>query len=65
MGLKLYYHKKVTIITYENKLFVGFVGDYIATEDNNTGLESIILDTNDGLYEFNENDIKEINIMQD
>ena len=64
MDLKLYYGKHIAIITYDGKMFAGFVNDYIDLEDNENGLESIVVDTNDGLYEFNEDDIKEIRIYK-
>ena len=63
MNLKLYYYKNVIIITYDGEMFTGLVDDYFYPEDNETGLESIVVNTNHGLYEFNENDIKEIKIV--
>ena len=63
MNLKSYYNKHVKIITDNGQMFIGFVDDYFFPEDNENGLESIALKTNDGVYEFNENDINKIEII--
>lgn len=61
MNLRKFEGKRVEIKTHENQLFVGMVGDYIYPEDNESGKESIVLDTKDGdLVEFYEKDIKSI-----
>ena len=64
MLLKQYFGCMVTIITDDNEMFSGIVDDYIFPEDNDNGLESIILRTSKGdLYEFTEEDIEKITII--
>ena len=63
MSLKQYYNKKVIIVATNGKSISGVVDDYIFPEDNESGLESIVLKTKDGLYEFTSEDIEKINII--
>ena len=63
MNLKSYYNKHVKIITDNGQMFIGFVDDYFFSEDNENGLESITLKTNDGVYEFSEEDVYKIEIL--
>ena len=61
MDLKNYYGKKVNIITTNGKSFNGTVNDYFFPEDNESGLESIVVDTYDGdIVEFTAKDIETI-----
>ena len=47
-----------------NKVFEGFISEYVYADDNENGNESIIMDASDGrLIEFEETDIKEIVIL--
>ncbi len=63
MNLKDYYWKKVNIESVYNGTFSGFVNEYIESEDNDSGKESIILRTEDGkLVEFEETDIRKIEV---
>lgn len=63
MSLKDYYWKKVNIESVSNGTFSGFVNEYIESEDNDSGKESIILRTEDGkLVEFEETDIRKIEV---
>lgn len=63
MNLKYYYWKKVNIESVSNGTFSGFVNEYIESEDNDSGKESIILKTEDGnLVEFEETDIRKIEV---
>ena len=63
MYLKTYYNKWVKIVTDEGNTFVGFVVDYFFPEYNENHLESIVLKTNDGVYEFSEEDVYKIEIL--
>jgi len=63
MNLKSYYNKHVKIITDNGQMFIGFVDDYFFPENNENGLESITLKTNDGVYEFSEEDVYKIEIL--
>ena len=49
MNLKQYYNKQVKIVSKSGKVFWGTVNDYFYPEDNDTGKESIAIDTLDGL----------------
>lgn len=62
MELKKYYGKKVHIVDSLGKEWKGLVDTYIYPEDNESGNESIIIDTGTKSIEFEESDIKEINI---
>lgn len=64
MSLKSYYGKKVTIVDVNGQIFSGIVDDYFFPDDNEHGLESIIVkvDKND-VYEFTEETIEEITII--
>lgn len=63
MNLKDYYWKKVNIESVSNGTFSGFVNEYIESEDNDSGKESIILRMEDGkLVEFEETDIRKIEV---
>ena len=48
MNLKQYYNKQVKIVSKSGKVFWGTVNDYFYPEDNDTGKESIAIDTLDG-----------------
>lgn len=64
MMLKSYYNKKVSIIANNGQTFNGIVNDHFSEEDNESGLESIVLETSDGdLYEFTKNDIDKIIVL--
>ena len=63
MDLKQYYEKQVIIIS-EGEMFVGTINDYFESDDNEDGLESIVMDTTDGdIIEFNEERINKIIII--
>lgn len=64
MNLIPYYNKTVNIVSTDGKVYIGKVSDYIYPEDNETGKESIIIDTPGGDYiEFDEEDIKTITVI--
>ncbi len=64
MNLKQYYNKQVKIVSKSGKVFWGTVNDYFYPEDNETGKESIAIDTPDGqLIGFDEDSIQEISVM--
>ena len=59
--LKQYYNKQVNITDNEGRMFTGIIDDYFFPEDNESGVESIVLKTSTGdLYEFTEMDIQKI-----
>jgi len=61
MKLKEFYNKKVNIVTNEGTAFSGVVTEYFYPEDNESGKESIVIDSSDGdAVEFYEEDIKTI-----
>ena len=61
MDLKRYYDKTVLITTVKGKVFSGKVNDYFYPDDNESGLESIVIDTPDGsIIEFTEENIETI-----
>lgn len=60
MNLKTYLNKNVIIIDRENNTYKGYVGDYIFAEDNDDGVESIVLEIESDLLEFSANFIKSI-----
>lgn len=65
MNLKTFYHKEVEIIDTMGRLFEGKVSDYVFPDDNENGLESIIIDCSKGKLaghpvEFWEKDITSI-----
>lgn len=64
MSLKEYYNKQVEIKCTNDKVFRGFVEDYIFPDENESGNESIIIRTgNEKLVEFEEKDISEIEVI--
>ena len=63
-SIGVYSGKYVRIITPDNKVFEGFISEYVYADDNESGNESIIMDSSDGrLIEFEETDIKEIVVL--
>lgn len=61
MSLKEYYGKNVSIIGLREQRYIGRVTDYVFPEDNENGLESIIVDLPNGeIQEFYQSDITEI-----
>ncbi len=61
MKLKEYYSKKVNILASNGTTYSGTVNDYFFPDDNDHGMESIVLETLSGdLVEFTELDIKTI-----
>lgn len=63
MSLKKYYGKAVTIIADNGEAFCGIVDTYFFSDENEYGLESIVLKTANGLYEFTKDDIETIKIV--
>ena len=64
MSLKSYYGKKVNIVDTEGQMFSGVVDDYFFPEDNESGLESIVIKTESGdLYEFTEDAVERISVI--
>lgn len=68
MNLKQYYGKAVRIVDVDDEVFEGKVTDYIYPGDDDTGLESIIIDCTNGKLkgkgvEFWEKDIKSIEVI--
>lgn len=68
MNLKSYINRKVKIIDVDDHKFEGVVRDYIYPDENDSGLESIIIDCTNGILtgnsiEFFEKDIKSIIIL--
>ena len=64
MSLKTYYGKKVNIVDSNGQMFNGIVDDYFFPEDNESGLESIVVKTGSGdFYEFTEETIEEITVI--
>ena len=59
MKLKQFYNKKVNIVTKEGIAFSGVVTEYFYPEENESGKESIVIDSSSGNpVEFYEEDIK-------
>ena len=63
MSLKEYYGHTVKIIADNGKMFLGIVDDYFFSDDNGDNLESIVVSTPKGLFEFKAADIKNIEII--
>lgn len=68
MNLKQYDGKNVRIVDIEGEIFEGHVTDYIYPDEDDTGLESIIIDCTKGKLngkgvEFWEKDIKSIEVI--
>lgn len=68
MKLIEYEGKKVRIVSVNNRIFEGTVSDYIYPDEDDTGLESIVLNCKKGslsghYVEFWEADIKTIEII--
>lgn len=61
MKLKQFYNKKVQIVSNEGARFESVVTEYFYPEENETGKESIVIDSSNGnIIEFYESDIKTI-----
>lgn len=59
MKLKQFYNKKVNIVTKEEIAFSGVGTEYFYTDENESGKESIVIDSSSGYpVEFYEEDIK-------
>lgn len=64
MGLVQYYEMTVNIMGIDGRSAIGKVTDYIYPEDNEDGIESIIVDFPDGTaQEFYPSDIKTIAVV--
>lgn len=68
MKLRDYEGKNIRITDIDNRIFEGYVSDYVFPDDDDTGLESIIIDCTKGPLkgqgvEFWEKDIKSIEII--
>ena len=63
MSLKEYYGYTVKIIADNGETFLGIVDDYLFPDDNEDNLESIVITTSKGLFEFKESDIETIEII--
>ena len=64
MNLLDYCGKYVCILSVEGKVFYGQVNDYFDSEDNENGLDSIVIDSPNGdAIEFTKNDIETINVL--
>lgn len=68
MNLIKYEGKKVQITDIDNQVFEGVVSDYVYPDDDDTGLESIIVDCTSGPLsgkpvQFWEKDIKAIQVI--
>lgn len=64
MSLKSYLGKKVNIVDTNSQLFSGIVDDYFFPEDNENGLESIVVKTGSSdFYEFTKETIEEITVI--
>lgn len=69
MELQKYEGKKVRITDIDEQVFEGVVSDYMYPDDDDSGLESIIIDCTKGPLsgkpvEFWERDIKTIQVIQ-
>ncbi len=61
MKLKEFYNKRVNIVSNDGTAFSGVVTDYFHPEENESGKESIVIDSSGGeCVEFYEEDIKTI-----
>ncbi|MBR5774288.1 MAG: hypothetical protein IKY44_05470 [Clostridia bacterium] len=64
MDLKEYYAKRVKIIDADGTLHIGTVNDYFYPDENDSNVESIVVDMPDGsCVEFTRNDIKTIIVI--
>lgn len=64
MNLDQYMGKSVLILSTNGKSFSGFVDDYYSPDENESGKESIVIQTKDERYiEFTEEDIDDIEII--
>jgi hypothetical protein len=64
MSLKSYCGKNVNIVDTDGQSFNGIVDDYFFPEDNESGLESIVIKTGSGdFYEFTEETIEKITVI--
>ena len=65
MNLRQYYNKNIRIVDVDGNMFEGQVTDYVYPGDDETGLESIIIDCTRGKLagksvEFWERDIQSV-----
>ena len=59
MELSGYLGKRVYITTYEGNIYFGEVADYFYPDENESGKESIVVETTNGkLIGFDEDDIR-------
>ena len=63
MKLKKFINEKVSIVSNDGITFCGVVTDYFHPDENESGEESIVIDTPDGkVIEFYGKDIKSIKV---
>ncbi len=61
MNLEQYSGKNVSVIASNGKTFRGIVVDFFFADDNDSGMDSIVIKTSNGEFiEFPEDDISEI-----
>ena len=64
MNLEKYCGKTVSLLASNGETFIGFVDDFFFADDNENGMESIVIKTNNGkIIEFPEDDILKIEII--
>jgi hypothetical protein len=64
MNLEQYCGKTVSILASNGKTFEGFVDDFFFADDNENGMDSIVIKTNNNKFiEFPEDDILKIEII--
>lgn len=64
--LQKYLERKIRIVVEDGTTFKGVVTEYFFPEDNDNGMESVIIRTEHGeLFELFESDIEEIIIVED
>ena len=64
MNLKTYCGKNVNITTKKGNLFSGEITDYFYPEDNESNLESVVMETSSGdLIEFTSDNIEKITVI--
>ena len=61
IDLKKYLNEKVTVIDNKGKTYVGYAFDYIYADENESGMDVLVVDTGIGhMTGFTQNIVKEI-----
>lgn len=63
MKLSTFHHKKIKITTTDEEVFSGYVINYLPADENEPERESIVVECQNGIFEFYEDELKHVEIL--